>query len=107
MSSSCKATLLGFLLHKNLTAISFFLVGVLQTRQDRRFRQVAGGGTHRWKPGLQRPREGPDDVFGHTSSLLCPTGSKREEQGCEEGPHQPVHSSVHHGRQDHHVRSGK
>lgn len=85
----------------------FFAVGVLQAGQDGGFCQVAGGGTHWWKPGLQRPRERPDDVFGHTGSLLCPAGSKREEQGCEEGPHQPVHSSVHHGRQDHHVWSGK
>lgn len=95
-------------MHKWLTHIYYCSdsVGVLQARKDRRLCQVAGGGTYRWKPRLQRPWERPDDVSGHSRGLLCPTGSEREEQRCQEGPYQPVHSFVHHGRQDHHVWSG-
>lgn len=80
-----------------LTLLTLCVAGVLQTGEDGGLCEAAGGGAYRRKPRLQGPREGPDDVSGHSRCLLRPAGSQREEQGCKKGPYQSVNAPVHDG----------
>lgn len=91
-----------------LTACTLpFSVGVLQAGQNGGFCQAFRGGSYWWKPWLQRPWEGPDDLSGHIGSLLCPASAQRKKQRCQERAHHTGHAALHYGRQDHHVWSGK